>query len=366
MKQTPLYERHVALGGKIVDFGGWALPIQYQGIIEEHEAVRGAAGLFDVSHMGELLLQGPDALDNLQHLLTNDVGRTVIDQAVYSPMCAEDGGVIDDLLVYRLSGQTWLLVVNAANTEQDAAWIAAHLTGDAQFADVSAEYAQLAVQGPRAERILQRLTDEDLSGIRFYHFRQHVCCAGQDMLISRTGYTGEDGFELYLPAAEAPRIWERLLEAGRADGLLPAGLGARDTLRFEAALPLYGHELARDISPLEAGLGRFVKLDKPDFIGREALLRQRESGPTRKLVGLEMIGRGVARGHYEVRQGERAVGFVTSGSFAPTIRKNLAMALLAADQAADGTELDVVIRDKSVKARVIGLPFYNKKYAIKH
>ena len=362
MKQTPLYAKHRELGGRIIDFGGWAMPVQYRGIIEEHEAVRRAAGLFDVSHMGELLVRGPDALANLQRLMTNDLSRVQAGQAVYSPMCTPEGGVVDDLLLYPCSDREWLLVVNAANTDRDIAWIAGHLTGDATLQDVSADCAQLAIQGPAAERILQRLTETPLAGIRFYRFRQPVFCAGVETLVSRTGYTGEDGFEIYLAAAAAPLLWDRLLAEGEPDGLVPAGLGARDTLRLEAALPLYGQELGPDISPLEAGLDRFVKLDKPSFIGRDALLRQRAEGLPRRLVGLEMLDRGVPRSHYEVRAGDRLVGHVTSGSYAPTLRRNIALALVAVDQSATGTALDIVVRGKPLQAKVVGLPFYNKKY----
>ena len=361
MKQTPLYENHRQLGGKIVDFGGWALPVQYSGILEEHEAVRTRAGLFDVSHMGELLMQGPAAQDNLQNLLTNDLSRVQIGQCIYSPMCAPDGGTVDDLLVYRLSETGWLLVVNASNTEADETWIRQRLVGNVQLINQSADYGQLAIQGPNAERILQRLTDVNLADIRFYRFRQDVVIDGVSTLVSRTGYTGEDGFEIYLPSGKTSQIWTMLLDEGQADSLIPAGLGARDTLRFEASLPLYGQELARDITPLEAGLDRFVKLEKGAFIGRDALLSQRAAGVPRQLVGLEMIERGVARCHYEIQAAGQPAGHVTSGSFSPSLKKNIALALIESRYAETGTPLDVIIRGKAAAAQVIALPFYKRQ-----
>ena len=361
MKQTPLYENHRQLGGKIVDFGGWALPVQYSGILEEHEAVRTRAGLFDVSHMGELLMQGPAAQANLQNLLTNDLSLIQIGQCLYSPMCAPDGGTVDDLLVYRLSEMDWLLVVNATNTDADEAWIRQRLIGNVQMINQSADYGQLAIQGPNAERILQRLADVELGDIRFYRFRQNILIGGVPALVSRTGYTGEDGFEIYLPASETSRVWDRLLEEGQADGLIPAGLGARDTLRFEASLPLYGQELSRDITPLEAGLGRFVKLEKSTFIGREALVSQLAAGVPRHLVGLEMIERGVARCHYEIQAAGQPAGHVTSGSFSPSLKKNIALALVESRYAEPGTPLDVIIRGKAAAAQVIALPFYRRQ-----
>ncbi len=361
MKQTPLFTRHEALGGKIVDFGGWALPVQYQGIIAEHEAVRNAAGLFDVSHMGELLVQGQDALANLQQLVTNDLQPIQINQAVYSPMCTPEGGIVDDLLLYKLAESEWLLVVNAANTDQDETWIRSHLSGAATMTNLSAATAQLAIQGPRANDILQQLTATPLTAIRTYHFLPDVRIAGVKTLVSRTGYTGEDGFEIYLPAEAALGLWDSLMTAGQAAGLVPAGLGARDTLRFEAAMPLYGHELSLDITPLEAGLDRFVKLDKPAFIGREALRQQRSAGLPRRRVGLEMIDRGIPRSGYEVRLGDRIIGQVTSGSYAPTLQKSVAMALVATDAAEAGMFVDVIIRDRPCQARIVSLPFYRRK-----
>jgi aminomethyltransferase len=361
MKRTPLYERHVALGGRMIDFGGWELPVQYQGIIKEHEQTRAAAGLFDVSHMGEIAVTGPDATAFIQRMVTNDISTAQDMQAVYSPMCSEHGGVVDDLLVYRLGAADYLLVVNAVGTDKDFEWLSAHASGGVALRNVSDEYAQLAVQGPKAESILQRLCDMPLAEIGFYRFRTDVRVAGVPAIVSRTGYTGEDGFELYLPAAAAAGVWDALLAAG--DGALaPAGLGARDTLRFEVALPLYGHELSERITPLEAGLGMFVKLDKDGFIGREALAAQKAQGLKRRIVGFEMLDRGVPRGGMEVRQGGVSVGFVTSGGFAPSVGKNLGLALVDVGCAAEGAALDIVIRDRPAKAQVVKKPFYSKKY----
>ena len=362
MKRTPLYERHLALGGRMIDFGGWELPVQYQGIIKEHEQVRSAAGLFDVSHMGEITVKGPDALGFIQRMVTNDISGAQDMQAVYSPMCDENGGVVDDLLIYRIGEEDYLLIVNAANTDKDYEWLCRHASGQVELRNVSDEYAQLAIQGPNAERILQRLCGAPLEGIRFYRFRTDVHVAGVPAIVSRTGYTGEDGFELYLPAAEAAGAWDKLLEAGEADGLVPAGLGARDTLRFEVALPLYGHELSDSISPLEAGLGMFVKLDKEAFIGREALAAQKADGLKRRIVGFEMTERGIPRSHLDVRRDGASVGVVTSGGFAPSVGKNLGLALVDIGCTAEGTALDIIIRDKPVKAQVVKKPFYSKKY----
>ena len=360
MKQTPLYQKHQEAGGKLIDFFGWSLPVQYLGILEEHRAVRERAGLFDVSHMGELLVEGPDALDNLQRLVTNDLTRAKDGQAIYSPMCTETGGVIDDLLLYRFSQQRWLLVVNASNTGIDEAWIRDHLSGQVSLLNQSDEIAQLAVQGPPAEQILQQLTDTPLDSVRFFRFVNDLKLAGRPVLLSRTGYTGEDGFECYMDAGHAAFLWDQIMDAGQSSGLTPAGLGARDTLRFEAALPLYGQELTRDISPLEAGLERFVKLQKGPFVGREALQAQQESGVPRRRIGLEMIDRGIPRAHYPVEKDGEEIGQVTSGTFAPTLGKNCAMALLNSSACIAGDEVSVLIRGRSTAARLVELPFYKR------
>lgn len=362
MKQTQLYENHCILGGKIIDFGGWALPVQYKGIIEEHENVRSAAGLFDVSHMGEITVKGPNATEFIQRLVTNDISGMVTGQILYSPMCYPDGGVVDDLLIYKHSQEDYFLVVNASNTDKDFQWLIDNNTVGAEITNVSEQYAQLALQGPKAESILQKLTKTNLQEIKFYHFMADVDLDGTKALVSRTGYTGEDGFEVYLNPSDAPDFWNKLLAVGAVDGLMAVGLGARDTLRFEAALPLYGQEISQDISPLEAGLGMFVKLDKADFIGKEALVQQKQAGLTRKLVGFEMVDRGIPRSHYDIQVNGVKVGFVTTGSFAPTVKKNLGLAIVDLQYAQVDTEIDIIIRNKPVKAKVIKKPFLTKNY----
>jgi len=362
MKKTPLYEKHVELKGKIIDFGGWALPVEYQGIIGEHEAVRSAAGLFDVSHMGEVRVKGPDAEKYIQKMVTNDIAPMHDFQVFYSPMCYPDGGVVDDLLIYKYNREDYFIVINASNTEKDVQWFLDNLEDNVEMENVSDRYAELALQGPKAEKILQKLADIDLNEIKFFHFRPDVKLNGISALVSRTGYTGEDGFEIYLDPAHAPVIWDKLLEVGKEDGLVPVGLGARDTLRFEACLPLYGQEIDRDITPLEAGLGYFVKLDKEDFIGKVALVKQKEAGIPRKLVGFEMVDRGIARSHYEVLADGKKIGFVTTGSYAPSIKKNIGLALIDAAYAHEGELIEVAVRNKNLKARIIKKPFYSKKY----
>ncbi|SDF35837.1 glycine cleavage system aminomethyltransferase GcvT [Sporolituus thermophilus] len=361
-KKTPLYDIHVASGAKIIEFGGWLMPVQYTGIIEEHRAVRQAAGLFDVSHMGEVSVSGPDATAYVNRLVTNDASRLAVNQVMYTPMCYDHGGVVDDLLVYRLGEQEYLLVINAANIDKDYAWMVQHAANyDVTVKNISDVTAELALQGPRAEAILQPLTDEDLSTIKYYWLRRHVRVDGIDCLISRTGYTGEDGFEIYCAPEEAGRLWNRLMEVGKPLGLVPAGLGARDTLRFEAGLPLYGHELSESITPLEAGLGVFVKFDKQSFIGYEALLAQKNAGVRRKIVGIEMVGRGIARAGYACHAADRVIGTVTSGTYAPTLDKNLALAILETEFSAPGTEVAVEIRGKLVEAKVVAKPFYKRR-----
>ena len=362
MKKTPLYEKHNELGGKIIDFGGWALPVQYTGIIEEHEQVRKAAGLFDVSHMGEIIIKGQDAEIFIQNLVTNNIIGAKEHRIIYSPMCYSDGGVVDDLLIYKYSAQHYLLIVNASNTDKDYSWIMQNAKGQVEVLNVSESYAQLALQGPKAEIILQKLTNTPLAEIGFFRFKPDVKLDGVEAIVSRTGYTGEDGFEIYINSESAVYLWEKILQAGKDEGLVPVGLGARDTLRFEAALPLYGHEISQEISPLEAGLGKFVKLEKEDFIGKEELVKQHEQGLKRILTGFEMVDRGIPRNGYDVQVDGRKVGFVTSGSFSPSLRKNIGMALVESDINAEEAELDIVIRNKALKARTVKTPFYTKRY----
>ena len=362
MKTTPLYEKHMELKGKIIDFGGCALPVEYTGIIPEHEAVRNQAGLFDVSHMGEITVKGEDAEKYIQKIVTNDISVLSNNQIAYTAMCYPDGGVVDDLLVYKYSNVDYLLVVNASNIQNDFEWIQSQAFGNVELRNVSDDYAQLALQGPMAQDILQKIVVVDLNELEFYNFLGNVMVGNSRALVSRTGYTGEDGFELYFDAKDGPKVWDLILEAGKEKGLVPAGLGARDTLRFEAALPLYGQEIDKDITPLEAGLGFFVKMGKEDFIGKQALAKQKSEGLKRKVVGFEMVDRGIPRSHYEVYADGRKIGHVTTGSFSPTLKKNIGLALIEAEYATEGTEIEIVIRNKNLKAKIIKKPFYTKKY----
>ncbi|MYL63134.1 glycine cleavage system aminomethyltransferase GcvT [Bacillus hwajinpoensis] len=360
--KTPLFDTYKSMGAKTIDFGGWALPVQFSSIKEEHEAVRTRAGLFDVSHMGEIDVKGEKALDYLQKMMTNDVSKLKVNGAQYTAMCYEDGGTVDDLLVYKYSEEHYLLVVNAANTVKDYDWLEEHIIEGVSLNNISNEIAQLAIQGPKAEVILQRLTNTDLSSIGFFKFQADLMIAGIKTLVSRTGYTGEDGFELYTASEDAPALWKAILAAGEPENILPCGLGARDTLRFEAKLALYGQELTKDISPLEAGIGFAVKTSKEaDFIGKSALLRQREKGLERKLVGIEMIGRGIPRTNYPVYKGEQLIGEVTTGTQSPTLKKNVGLALIKKEYTEMDTELDVEIRNKRVQAKVIPSPFYKRQ-----
>ncbi len=360
LKSTPLYPLYEKYGGKLVDFGGWELPVQFSSILEEHQAVRERAGLFDVSHMGEVDVKGTDALAYIQKLITNDASKLVDGKALYSPMCYLDGGTVDDLLVYRYTEDHYLIVINASNIEKDVDWFKQNLEGDVQLTNISDHVSQLAVQGPLAEKVLQKLTEVDLSSIGFFHFKQDVNLNGLKGLVSRTGYTGEDGFEIYLANEDAPKLWDMIIEAGKDEGVLPCGLGARDTLRFEAKLPLYGQELSKDITPIEAGLGFFVKLDKPNFNGKEVLAAQKENGAPRKLVGIEMIDRGIPRSHYPVYAGEELIGEVTTGTQSPTLKKNVGLALIKQEYAALDNEVLVEIRNKKLKAKIVKAPFYKK------
>lgn len=361
LKRTPLYASYAKYGAKTIDFGGWDLPVQFSSITQEHEAVRTKAGLFDVSHMGEVDVKGENALAYLQYVTTNDVSKIAVGQAQYSVLCYPDGGVVDDLLVYKHADDHYLLVINAGNIDKDVAWLTEHLIDEVVIENISAQTAQIAIQGPLAESILQKLTDTDLSQIGFFRFQDDVLVDGIPTLVSRTGYTGEDGFEVYLPAESAEQLWDRLLEVGKEDGLVPCGLGARDTLRFEAKLPLYGQELSQTISPLEAGIGFAVKVDKETpFIGQEALKKQKENGPARKLIGIEMIDRGIPRTHYPVYVGEELIGEVTTGTQSPTLKKNVGLALVKSEYTALGTEVEVEIRGKRLKAQVVATPFYKR------
>lgn len=363
-RRTALYEAHVREGGKIIDFAGWALPVQYEGILEEHEAVRSAAGLFDVSHMGEVDVTGPEALKFVDYLVTNDVTALTDYQILYAMMCYEDGGVVDDLLVYRYSADHFLLVINAANVEKDFQWMreqAQKGTFNVTLDNQSPMISEVALQGPRAQEILQKCTDTELSEIGFFYFKHRVIVAGVECLVSRTGYTGEDGFEIYTDNAQIEAVWNALMEAGKPLGLKPAGLGCRDTLRFEATLPLYGQEIDKDITPLEAGLGFFVKLGAGPFIGKEALARQKAEGVPRKTVGFEME-KGIPRHGYDVLRDGKRIGTVTTGYYSPTLKKNIGLALIEASYGEMGGALDIQVRKRTLPATIISKRFYQKNY----
>lgn len=363
LKKTPLFNTHNEYGGKMVEFGGWAMPIQYAGIISEHESVRCAAGLFDVSHMGEVAIKGADAFEFVQNLVTNDVAVLKDNQILYTFMCYTNGGVVDDLLVYKFSDEHFYLVINASNIEKDFQWMLANKgLYNVGITNNSSCVAEIAIQGPKAQKILQKITDIDLDEIKFFYFKNDIVVDGIKCLISRTGYTGEDGFEIYTSIEEIVQLWHKLLTIGKEEGLKPAGLGCRDTLRFEACLPLYGNELSQDITPLEAGLGFFVKLQKHSFIGKEALLKQKEEGLKKKSVGFEMKDRGIPRHGYEVRVLGEKIGVVTTGYLAPTLKKNIGLALIDSKYCELGTEIEIVIRDKPLKAEVISKKFYKKNY----
>lgn len=360
LKRTPLYEQHRQLGARLVEFSGWEMPVQYSGILEEHRAVRTHAGLFDVSHMGEFSVKGTDALAFLQHLVPNDVARLALNQALYTQLCRPDGGVVDDLLVYHLAEETYMLVVNAGNIDKDFHWIQQQCQGfDIELVDQSHETALLALQGPGALAILQPLTTVDLSTIAYYHCAPGVV-SRTSCLISRTGYTGEDGFELYCSSDEVQELWQDLLAAGKEHGLLPTGLGARDTLRLEAAYCLYGHELDDTTNPLEAGLSWTVKLAKGEFIGRAALVQLKADGLKRKLVGIEMVERGICRGGYVIYDGEQQIGALTSGAPSPTLHKNIGLGYVTSEHAHPGKSVYVDIRGRRTAAQIVPLPFYKR------
>jgi aminomethyltransferase len=363
LKRTPLHDRHVALGARMVEFGGWEMPVQYSGIADEHNAVRNAAGLFDISHMGEFEVKGKDALAFLQHVVTQDVAAIGEGQANYALLCRPDGGIVDDIFIYNLP-DGYLVVVNASNIEKDFAWMLDQIGGfDVVFTNISDRASMLALQGPKAEAILAKATDLDVANLPFHGVATGMLLGDIPALIARTGYTGEDGFELFVDDDNAERLWDGLLKLGEGDGLKPCGLGARDSLRFEAGLALYGHEIADDINPYEAKLGWVVKLGKGGFVGHEALARIKQEGLRRKLAGFEMVGRGIARGGYEIRSADGApIGFVTTGMPSPTLGKNLGLGYVPSELAAEGSEFDVIVRDKPVRARVVKTPFYKPRY----
>jgi len=358
LKKTPLYEEHKRLNARMVDFIGWEMPVQYTGIIEEHNHVRTGCGMFDVSHMGEIEVEGKDAQKCLNYLLTNDVSRLSIKQTHYSALCYPNGGFVDDLLVYKLSDDHFMLCVNAANTDKDFQWMVDNNNNqNARIINTSMNYAQLSIQGPKTKQVLQPLTSIDLSKIKYYWFEIGEVC-GRSAIISATGYTGERGFELFLEPDDAPLLWRKILERGKELGLMPAGLGARDTLRLEAKMALYGNDIWNETTPLEADLEWICKFDKPDFIGKEAMLAQKQSGIKRKLVGFEMIERGIPRQHYIIQKDGEEIGVVTSGSYAPFLKKTIGLGYVNLPYDEIDTTIDIIIRDKPVKAKIVKTPFY--------
>ncbi|MBI3893098.1 MAG: glycine cleavage system aminomethyltransferase GcvT [Candidatus Wallbacteria bacterium] len=358
LHRTALHDRHSKAGARMVEFAGWSMPVQYSGILEEHRHVRTACGIFDLSHMGELYLSGPSATADLQRLVTNDVEKAAPGQCVYSPMCNEKGGVVDDLVAYRLEPDRWLLVVNASNHDKDLAWVKAHVGSATVVEDRSFETSLLALQGPAALEVLAPHVPA-LAALKNFRSRP-ANLAGRDVLLSRTGYTGEDGFEIYCDNSAAGLLWDLLASDAR---VRPIGLGARDTLRFEARLLLYGNDLDEQITPLEAGLDWTVKLDKADFIGREALLGQKKTGPARRLVGFRMTGRGVARHGYEIVADGKPIGQVASGTFSPTLEQNLGLGFVQSSYANPGARFAVRIRSQQVEAEVVKTPFYKRPAA---
>jgi aminomethyltransferase len=378
VRKTALNSAHRQLGARMVDFNGWDMPVEYPanslrksgGLIAEHLAVRTSVGLFDVSHMGDIRLHGPQALEAVQHMTFNDASRLAIGQAQYSALLYSTGTFVDDVIVHRLGQYDFLLVINAGTREKDFDWVRnAAAQFDCAVENLSDDYTQIAIQGPNGWRTLQKLTDADLTQVKFYWFTHGTVCGLPNTLIARTGYTAEDGFEIYIPSDEptSQRIWNELLAAGEEFGILPCGLGARNTLRLEGALSLYGHEISDTITPWQARLDRFVKMEKADFIGHAALLQQKESGLETILIGLEAIERGIPRDGYKVLSPSASpIGYVTSGSPAPWLKKNIALAYVPLAYSAEGTELGVEVRGQIVKCKVVPTPFYKRPKLAKH
>jgi len=363
MKKTPLYDRHVSLGARVIDFGGWAMPVQYTNVIEEHKATREKAGIFDICHMGEIEIRGPQALDLLQWVLSRNLGGQTIGQIKLSVMTNEQGGIIDDLTVYRLGKDHYMVVTNAGTKDKDLAWIVNKRNekglSDTQVTDISDKTGKLDLQGPLSQKILQHIIAENLTGLKYYH-AMNTTILNVPALVSRSGYTGEDGFEIYADSGRIGDIWDKLLEIGADDGLKPVGLGARDTLRLEAGMMLYGNDMDETITPLEVVYGWLTDLEK-DFMGSAALRRLNQDGLTRKLVGFEMEDRGIARHGYKVFIEEKEVGEVTSGTFTPTLQKAIGLAFVPVSFSEPGTEISIRIRDHHAKARIVKLPFYKRE-----
>lgn len=359
VKSTPIRGEYEKYGAKIVEFAGYEMPTQFKGILHEHEWVREQVGLFDVSHMGEITIKGYDAEKFVNNLITNDASSLSNGDVLYTFMCYPKGGVVDDLLVYKFSDDYYYLVVNASNKDKDFQWMLDQKKDfEVDIKDISDNVAQIAIQGPKAEEVLQKLTDTNLSEIGFFKFKDEVYISGKKVLLSRTGYTGEDGFEIYMQPEDASFLWNEILKPEY--GVEPIGLGARDTLRFEAMLPLYGNEMDENITPLEMGFGYFVKLNKPDFIGKEALVKQKEEGIKRKLVGYELIDKGIGRHGYNVLKNGAQIGHVTTGYMSPTLKKTIGFALIDAKEATLGNEIEIEVRNKALKAVIVNRKFYTK------
>ncbi|HWK09457.1 MAG TPA: glycine cleavage system aminomethyltransferase GcvT [Vicinamibacterales bacterium] len=361
LKKTPLHARHRALGARMVEFGGWDMPVEYSGIVEEHMAVRTRAGLFDVSHMGQIEIAGPGALAAVQHITSNDASRLAVTQAQYSALTTPEGTFVDDVLTYRMADDHFMLVVNASNIIKDFRWITAHIqdVGDAAAVNTSSRYALIAIQGPAAREILQTLTGVDLAAIKYYWFATGEV-ASVRVTISRTGYTGEDGFEVFVAPASAERVWDAILAAGKPAGLLPAGLGARDTLRLEASMRLYGNDMDEQSTVLDADLGWIVGWKKSEFIGADVLRRQKAEGTAKKLIGFEMVDRAIGRHGYDVYIDGVKAGAVTSGTQTPYLKKAIGMAYVPSDRTAPGTELEIDVRGRRAKAVIVPMPFYKR------
>lgn len=359
-KKTPLYDTHVKYGGSIVPFGGFLLPVQYEsGIKKEHMAVRTACGLFDVSHMGEIIINGKEALAYLNHVLTNDFTDLEVNHARYSPMCNEHGGTVDDLIVYKRGENDYFVVVNAANTDKDFAWMVDHKIEGVEIENASEAWGQLALQGPKAEEILAKVADAALIPAVYYTANFDANIKGIPCVLSRTGYTGEDGFEIYMPADKAAEIWEILIESGKEEGLIPCGLGARDTLRMEAAMPLYGHDMNDDISPKVAGLGFAIKMDKPEFIGKEAI--EAATPLKERRVGIKVTSRGIIREDCDVYRDGEKIGYITSGTFLPYLKGSYGMAIVDSAKREIGAAVQVEVRGRMIDAEMVKLPFYKRE-----
>lgn len=364
-KRTSLYDQHVAAGGRIIEFGGWDMPVQYSGVIDEHLACRSSVGIFDVSHMGEFHVEGADAENFLNNVVTNDVSKINVGQAQYSAMCNDTGGIVDDLVIYRRAKDRFLVVVNASNTDKDFAWMKglhSRLNPNCSLENVSAKYSQIAVQGRNAEKTITSLTDCNLSDIKTYHFKEGHILKSIECIFARTGYTGEDGFELYVPWARGPEVWQALIESGKQFAIKPCGLGARDTLRLEMKYSLYGHELSDETNPLEAGLGWVTKLDKKAFVGKEQAQALKAKGIGRRLVGFEMKERGIPRQDYAVydSSGNRKIGVVTSGTQSPSLSKAIGIAYVESGFHEVGTSIQIEIRGTKIAAQICATPFYKR------